>query len=245
MLFQVMLPSWSDVSLQPVCKTPGRMFLRVVLNVLHWEKQILRYWPRNLKVLSGQVLVHTAQVDKAQLPWRPKDQSEVKAMSGNWKSQMRAGQPMWNSEAEAGQSRLQEADDRTKPSRLVWSHCLTSHPHLPRAGRGVSSLPREAGAEGKVVLQTAGDPFYSQWQHRARTCSVTSWGGSTKQAHMTKVPSVPVLCSGIASWHMMDHRVVSCTAKENTWVTCCLLKYLYSDSECRICYSSFLHIKVI
>lgn len=156
MLFQVMLPSWSDVSLQPVCKTPGRMFLRVVLNVLHWEKQILRYWPRNLKVLSGQVLVHTAQVDKAQLPWRPKDQSEVKAMSGNWKSQMRAGQPMWNSEAEAGQSRLQEADDRTKPSRLVWSHCLTSHPHLPRAGRGVSSLPREAGERERWCCKLQG-----------------------------------------------------------------------------------------
>lgn len=142
-------------------------------------------------------------------------------------------------------------ENQTIKARAL-SHWLTQLPHIPSLPpKGwescVPSLPQEAGTDGKVVVQAAGDTFYFQWQHRARTFSVTSWAGSsTKQAHRTNVPMCQFHSStGITSQHMMDHCVVSCTGKENTWVTCCLLKYLYSDSERRICCSSFLHIKVI
>lgn len=222
------------------------MFLRVVLYVVHWEKQILRYLPSNLRVLSAQVLVHTAQFDKAQLLWRPKDQSEFKVMPGKWKitNEGRGAHVEiwgWGRAEEVARGWWQRTNHRGScPESL--SHTAATHPILTFQGweRCVSSLPHEPGAEGKVLVPTAGHPFCFQWQHRARIlCHLMRW--QHQAGPQDKCPQ----CTRIASQRVMEHRVVSCTARENTWVTCCLLKYLYSDSECRICYSPFLHIKVI
>lgn len=51
--------------------------------------------------------------------------------------------------------------------------------------------------------------------------------------------------TGAAVRHVTNHHAVSCTGKENTGVTCCLLRYLCNGSDCGICYGWFPYIKGI
>lgn len=118
--------------------------------------------------------------------------------------------------------------------------CLLPCRYLPRGGRGASHpwiKGKGCGANCKgsfplpVAVQCQDLSPPDEQSPEVAAANLPTGQGSPYQ--------FPAQHTGIASQHVMDHRVVSCTGKEHTRVTCCSLTYFSSESDGRFCYGSF------
>lgn len=140
-----------------------------------------------------------------------------------------------------GQSRLCLWWLRPSVSRLMHWVLASYSPFLQLPlGRGRSaSHPWSRGWAYRMVVQSWKRCLLCEWQHNISmfplACRGAVWG-----TPRTRI-SVPVPSPTHRGCSPACHRPsCSCTGKENTGVTCCLLRYLCHGSGCRSCYGWFL-----